>query len=801
MRHLFSIVMLVALLPLASFSKGRVVTGVVRNSAGEPLDLVDVAEGRFQVGTYCDARGHFMLEIPSDTVREADLQFSLVGYEDHSEVVRLVGDTTTIRIVLNDKSDEIGQVDVVAQGKQETTVENLKVEVTKTMPSASGDGIVGVVTAQPGVSSNNELSSQYSVRGGNYDENCVYVNSIEVYRPLLIRSGEQEGLSFVNQDLVESVSFSSGGFSPEYGDKMSSVLDIKYKKPTAFEGSASISFLGASAYIGSSSKRFSQMHGFRYKTSSYLLNTLETKGEYNPKFLDYQTYMTYVFSPKWDLSFLGNISRNKYNFIPASRSTNFGTMTDMHNVNFDFYGQEMDLFSTYFGALTLSCKPSSSLNLDFIGSTFRSVERVGYDITSVYSMAQVEMGGSYGRDEGGGAFHQHSRDRFAGTVTNISHIGTLDLKKNTLKWGLSWQLEDMSEEVNEWEYRDSAGYSLPIDPNRMSLYDNLSADVGKVSHRLSGFVQDSYSWRTAAGRYVLLGGVRFSYWDFNEQLICSPRGSFAWFPAHSSWAFRVATGIYHQALMFKEMKKVVEEDGNRVIYLNRDVKPPRSSQIILSSDYYFKKWGRPFKLTGELYYKYMDRIIPYKVDNMQITYRGENCADGFAFGGDVKLFGEFVPGTDSWISFSMMNTRENIYGDQYGYVPRPTDQRYNISLFFQDYLPGYERLKFNIKLVWADGYPFRSPYSSSYNDKYRMADYRRLDIGAVYQLQKGVDAIMEKKVFAWMKTISFNLDVFNVLGISNVNSYYWVPVQDGCQYAVPNYLTGRLFNLRLAIGF
>lgn len=800
MWRYLSIIFFCSCIPWICFSEGRVVNGVVRNEAGESLGFVDVEEKRTGVSMFCDEAGRFSLDFPSDTVQTIELQFSLIGYQSHTKLVQLTGDTMNISVVLKESFNQIDQFDVVGQAKQETTHENLSVKVSKTIPNASGDGIIGVVTTQPGVSSNSELSSQYSVRGGNYDENCVYVNSIEVYRPQLVRNGEQEGLSFMNPDLVQSVSFSSGAFSPEYGDRMSSVLDIKYKTPTSFEGAASVSFLGASAYIGTSSSRFSQVHGFRYKTSSYLLNSLETKGEYDPKFLDYQTYLTYAISSRWKLSFLGNLSRNIYNFIPRSRSTNLGTMSESYNVRFDFDGREKDLFSTFFGAFTLSFNPKSSLTLDFIASSFFSSEHVTYDISSSYEFHELLSDNTLGAKLGSGDFHEHSRNAFDGAVSNVSHKGILKLKHNTVKWGLSFQLENMGETVNEWEKRDSAGYSTPLDPERMTLYRNLSGDLSLLSHRVSGFAQNAYTIRSGGRRFVILGGFRFSYWDFNEKLDISPRASVAFFPAKSPWVFRLATGRYHQALMFKEVKKEIEEDGNRTVFLNKDVLTPRSTQIIFASDFYFKKWNHPFKLTGELYYKYIDRIIPYQVDNMKITYRGENCADGFAFGGDVKLFGEFVPGTDSWVSVSLMNTKENVYGDGCGYLPRPTDQRYNFSMFFQDYFPDFEKLKFNIKFVWSGGYPTRSPYSDS-NQLLRMSSYKRVDIGVVYQLERGVDSIMSRKAFSWMKTLSFNLDVFNLLGNSNVNSYYWIPMANGGQRAVPNYLTGRLFNLKLAVYF
>lgn len=781
----------------------KVVHGIVRNSEGNPLDVVGVELVGTAEGTYTNPAGHFMLELPADTFKMVKLHFSLVGFKDTEKTLRVDGDSVYVNVVMSVNNVELNSFDVVAQRKQETTVDVIKVDVSKSVPSVSGDGVVSIVTTMPGVSSTNELSSQYSVRGGNYDENCVYVNSVEVYRPFLIRSGEQEGLSFINQDLVESVSFSSGGFGPEYGDKTASVLDVKYKTPSSFEGSASLSFLGASAYVGSSSEKFSQVHGFRYKTSSYFLKSLETEGEYKPNFLDYQCFMTYRFTHKWELSFLGNISRNDYNFIPESKETSFGTLTDAKKVTFYFDGQEKDLFTTFFGSLSLKYKPSKRLSLALTGSSFHTSEKVTYDITSEYLIGALEpFSNVVSLNEGIGNFHEHARNFLDATVTSIAHIGSYELEKNKLKWGLTYQLEHVGEDVNEWEYRDSAGYSLPVNWNQMSLYDNLNGDLDEDMHRLSVFGQNAFTFYSNRTKMVLLGGFRASYWSFNKQFTVSPRVSMAWFPKGSKWGFRFATGIYHQALFFKEMLKVERsEEGNVNLFLNHDVKSPRSTQIIAASDYYFRKWGRPFKFTTELYYKYLDRIIPYKVDNMSITYLGENCADGFAFGGDVKLFGEFVPGTDSWISFSLMNTKENIYGDGEGFLPRPTDQRFNISMFFQDYMPGFEKLKFNIKLVWSDGFPFTRPNEIGNRYDYRTKNYKRVDIGVAYQFIKGREKLLSRKAFSWMKSLSLNLDFFNLLGTKNVNSYYWISVVDNQQYAVPNYLTGRLFNFKIAVDF
>lgn len=802
MRRLLTILTLLSCLSF-QWAQAKSVYGVVTSSAGAPLDVVSVELKEYGEGTYTDPRGRFSITLPSDSVKSYRVLFSLVGYSDVERTFLSDRDSIYLRVNLKENSIELGDVDVVAQKKQETSVEVLNVEVSKTIPTMTGDGIVSVVTTMPGVASNNELSSQYSVRGGNYDENCVYVNSIEVYRPFLIRTGEQEGLSFVNSDMVESVAFSSGGFTPEYGDKMSSVLDIKYKTPSAFEGSVSLSLLGATAYIGSSSPKFSQLHGFRFKSSSYVLNSLQTDAEYKPRFLDYQTYLTYRFSPKSALSFLGNISRNDYRSVPLSKKTNFGTMAQAKQIDFSFSGQEKDLFTTFMGSLSLNVKPTNRYSFDIIGSSFFTSEDVTYDITSAYRIGDLDMttGAMVGKEEGAGVFHQHARDNLDANVTNLSFNNTLHLRKNETKWGASVQFEQLRQGLNEWEYRDSAGFSAPSRPEVMQLYENLNGEMDENMVRFSFFAQNTYTHHFTNCKMVAVGGLRMSYWSFNQQLTVSPRASLAWFPKNTNWGFRFATGIYHQSLFFKEMMAYDHQDnGNVEVSLNRDVKSPRSVHVIAASDYYFRKWGRPFKLTTELYYKYIDRIIPYRMDNMKVIYMGNNCADGFAFGGDVKIFGEFVPGVDSWISLSLMNAKENVYGSGAGYCPRPTDQRFNLSMFFQDYMPGFDKLKFSIKFIWSDGLPYS--YMDEYVNRYglRMKSYKRVDIGLSYHLRKGVDPVMERKFFSWMKTFAVNFDVFNLIGTRNWSSVYWVPTVT-VPYSVPNYLTGRLLNLKLTIDF
>jgi hypothetical protein len=750
-----------------------------------------------------DEKGTYELFVPTGK-KEIVIQIRYLGYISQEYLIPVKEGNPEIYFPVKMKGSfrEITGVEVREYARQTSPVEALDVSSLKNIPDISG-GIEAILFGE--VNSTNELSSQYSVRGGNYDENIVYVNSIEVYRPLLIRTGEQEGLSFVNPDLVESVSFSSGGFSAQYGDKMSSVLDIIYKKPKRLEGSFSASLLGASGYIGSSTSRFTQVHGIRYKSSAYLLGSLETEGEYNPNFLDYQTYMTFSFSPQWEITFLGNVSRNDYQFKPDTRSTTFGTMDNWKDFTVYFSGQEKDLFETLFGALTLNFKPKKNITLRVMSSAFYTAENETYDIIGEYWLSETEgsNGATVNRGSGVGKYHEFARNRLNATVFNISQLGEIEFNNNKVKWNLTYQREVINDYINEWEMRDSAGFSIPAYPDRLELYYNLNSDQEMNSNRFTGYLQDTYSKNFKSGLWEITGGVRANYWDFNKELLISPRMSVAWLPDwEKEFGFRLTTGIYYQAPFYKEIRDtVVGVNGNVEVQLNNNIKAQRSYQIVAGSDYYFKGWERPFKLTAEIFYKYIDRIISYSVDNVKVIYSGKNDGYGYAAGIDLKLFGEFVPGTDSWVSLSLMQTKENVEGDNRGFVARPTDQRYNVSFFFQDYFPGFQKLKFNLKFIWADGLPFGPPRDEKNRAAFRMPNYRRVDIGATYSLDAGVDRIMDKTFFKWMKSLSFNLDFFNLLDIKNVNSYYWVTDVTNRQYAVPNYLTGRRVNLKIQVGF
>jgi len=708
-------------------------------------------------------------------------------------------------------SIKLDEVEIRGTIKQTSPTETLSTGDLRHIPGSPG--IEGLLTTQAGVNNSNELSSQYSVRGGSYDENIVYVNDIEIYRPLLVRSGQQEGLSFINPDLVQSVAFSTGGFEARYGDKMSSVLDVTYKKPKAFEASIAASLLGASAYVGSKGKRFTQIHGVRYKTSRYLLGTLDEAGEYNPNFIDYQTYLTFAFSQKWEMTFLGNFSQNKYEFRPEDRQTTFGTFEEQINFRVYFDGREEDLFRTSFGAFALNYKPNKDITLGIVASAFNTNEDETYDITGAYLLSDVEEDENgkkkAGETLGAGAYHEHARNKLKATVMNIGHRGDWRIGKHNIKWGASVQQELIDDKVREWEMRDSAGYSIANaafrKENQLNLYGNLTGQQTLETYRIQGFLQDSYKWRWKAGTLTAIAGVRANYWSFNDEFLISPRASLAYVPLDKEgfdkdYAFRFATGIYYQSPFYKELRYSVMDDfGNNTVALNENIRAQQNIHFVLGADRYFKVWTRPFKFTTEIYYKLAPRLTPYVVDNVRIRYLSKEVSKGYTTGIDFKLFGELVPGTDSWVGFSLMSSKEDVKGDGHGYIPRPTEQRYSFSMFFQDYFPNHPEYKVHLKFVWADGLPFGPPNSERHQATFRTPPYRRVDIGASWLLA-GENSKIIRKVNV-LKNIWLTLEIFNLFDTKNVNSYYWVSDVSGREFAVPNYLTSRRINFKIAVDF
>lgn len=796
--------LLFILVSISAFGQKHVkITGYVRDADGSPLELVLVQIKNTLNGAMTNEKGYYSITTsPGDSVA---VIFSCLGYNKAERILPSLQQDMRLNVQMNYTSIDLGEVVAVGTRYQTSTLQTMNADRVKLLPDPAGGSIESLVVTFAGVSSSNELSSQYSVRGGSYDENIVYVNGLEVFRPLLIRSGQQEGLSFINPDLTEAVNFAAGGFEARYGDKMSSVLDITYKKPKLFEGSASASLLGANAYVGSSIGKFTQITGVRYKTGRSLLKTMDTDAEYQPDFVDLQSYMTYQLAPKWEVNFLGNLASNTFKFTPHKRETNFGTVENAQR--FEVYfpnSRERDKFQTIFGALTLKHNPNEKTELGLQASAFSSKEIETYDITGEYWLGDATTENDNNQNALEIArYHEHARNRLSSTIMNVGHYGSSKIKNNTLKWGATVQMEKINDRISEWEKRDSAGYSLPQTGNGVNVISNLYSDNDLSTTRISGYLQDVFKFRTKQGMFTLIGGIRGSYWSYNKEFIFSPRVSLGFIPNFDqNLTFRAATGIYYQSPFYKELRTTVQDAaGNDIIELNKDIKSQRSIHFILGGDYTFRAADRNFKVSADLYYKKLDDLIPYTVDNVKIRYYGENCAKGHAMGIDVKFFGEFVPGTDSWISFSLMKAEQTIR--DMVTVPMPNSQGYNVSLFFQDYFPGYKRVKLNLKGVLSGGLPFIAP-RTKYEDvksTFRTPAHKRVDLGFSYQLAGGTDAIMDRGVFRHLKNIWIGVDVFNLFDIKNVSSYYWITNIDNQQYAVPNYLTGRQLNARLIVDF
>jgi hypothetical protein len=784
-------------------SKRARISGHVRDAEGYPIELVNVSVKGTIIGTATNEKGYYSLSVnKGDSVI---LVFSCLGYNKAERIIPELSRDMSLHVKMSYMSVGLGEVTVTSHRIRTDMMESLDAGKIRRLPDPFGGSIESLVVTYAGVSQSNELSSQYSVRGGSYDENIVYVNGLEVFRPFLIRSGQQEGLSFINPEMTENVQFSAGGFEARYGDKMSSVLDITYKKPEGFEGSVSASMLGASAYVGSSSGKLTQVTGLRYKTNRSLLGTMDTEAEYNPNYTDLQTYITYRLTPGLEVDFLGNLSVNNYNFTPYTRETLYGTVRNPRLFKVYFKGKERDRFQTLFGALTLKYTQNENMQYGVQLSAFNSREEESYDITGAYNQNSAEAGTSTEEivsplDVAG--YHEHARNKLHSDVANIGFFGNAKINaSNTLKFGVNAQYEHIMDRISEWESRDSSGYSLPQNGSTVNVISNLFSDNELESWRYSGYIQDVFKFRTEKGIFTIIGGLRGSYWDYNKELIISPRLSVGFIPVtNQNLILRFATGFYYQPPFYKELR-ITEQDeyGNNVIALNNRLKSQRSTHFILGGDYTFRAAGRNFKFTSELYYKKLDKINPYTVDNVRIRYYGENCAKGYAMGIDMKLFGEFVPEADSWLSVSLMRSRQTI--NEALKVPMPNDQQYNISLYFQDYFPGNKRAMVNLKGILSGGLPVTIPNKGWESYRRRTPPYRRVDIGFSYQVAGGKDAIMDRPFFRNFKNIWLGLDVFNLFDISNTNSYYWITDVYNEQYAVPNYLTGRQLNFRLSVDF
>ena len=787
------ILALILFLPLCSLQAQEfTLTGRVVDSHDSPIELASVSCLSQGKATMTDLKGHFSISLRSaDSVA---VKFSMIGYKSKTRILRRPRGKQTLRITLL-PMDALSEVVVTEKRRQTTATEQLDIKNLKDNPSASGNAVEELIQQQAGVSSHNELSSQYNVRGGSFDENSVYINNVEIYRPLLIRSGQQEGLSIINPDMVESIGFSSGGFEAKYGDKMSSALDITYRRPTRSELSASLSLLGGTAFAAVGNKRLSMSHAVRYKTNRYLLGSLETKGEYRPNYLDYQTFISYRPDSLWTIDFLGNISENHYNFLPTDRETSFGTMEDVKSFKVYFDGQEKDVFRTFFGSLAVSRLLGSKLQtkISLLASAFYSKEQERYDIQGQYWLDDTQTSENLGV----GTYMEHARNYLTSKVASVKMMVNHKSRKHDIEGALTMKFEDIKEKASEYEMRDSSGYSIPHNPDRLDLIYTLRSSNHINTTRLEGYLQDTYRFASHGERqsfFTLNYGLRFSHWSFSGETTVSPRVSIAMVPAfNNDVTFRFSTGLYYQAPFFKELRDTVTTNGVTRAVLNNKIKSQQSIHFVGAFDYRFKMKDRPYKFSAEAYYKLMHNLIPYNVNNVKITYYGGNQCDGYAAGLDLKLYGEFVPGTDSWVTFSLMSTKQKMNGK---WVPMPTDQRYAVNVHFTDYFPGTEKWKMTLRLAIADGLPFGAPHSGLEHQDFRAPAYKRADIGMGYCLyERGSHGSSKSAI----KNAWIGIDCLNLFGINNVNSYYWVTDVTNQQYAVPNYLTGRQINLKLSL--
>lgn len=785
---------------MVSYADNVRISGKVIDNEDKPIEFGTVRVAGTAIGTNTNLKGLYSLSVAErDTL---ELIYTCIGFKTvKHKLINPKGELTlNVRMYPDDVT--LNEVEVLGFRPNSNGMQSFDTESFKLSPDVSGGSVEAMISTMPGVNSSNELSSQYSVRGGSFDENSVYINGMEIYRPQLVRAGQQEGLSVINPDMVGNLRFSSGGFPARYDDKMSSALDITYREPESFEGAVAASLMGGSLTIGQNSGKFSQLHGARLKKNNSLLSSMDTKGEYDPLYFDYQTNLSLKPNDRLTFNFLGNISLNHYNFTPHNRETTFGTAQDVKHFKVYFDGQEKDKFETFLGALSATYRVNRATSFSAGISGFLTNELVSYDISGEYWLNQAGTAGEggIGGELGVGKYMEHSRNRLKASVLRLFLRGETRIKKNHLTFGFDYKRENFRDRTKEWEWRDSAGYSLPTAPEGVHLIYNLTSKHNLSTNRLAAYVEDAIYFDTEKAYMTLNGGLRFSYWDFNKEFLVSPRVNFSVRPTGSNWNIRAAAGLYYQSPFYKEFRRAgTDSDGNSEISLNRDIKSPRSLQFIVGTDYTFRAMNRPFKLTGEVYYKNLAKLISYEYDNLKVNYSGINDSKGFITGLDLKLFGQFVEGSDSWLSFSLMKTSQTLDGKK---VPLPSDQRFSVALYFTDYFPKFPKLKFSLRGIFADGLTMTAPHRSRSETYFRSPSYKRVDIGVSYQLVGAPsDGVRPYNFWRHFKSIVLGLDCFNLLDISNVSSYYWVTDVNDIQYAVPNYLTRRQFNVRLSVEF
>lgn len=784
-------------------SETLIIRGQITDSNNIPIQNVNLQYNN--TGTISGQNGKYQLElIYKDSIQ---IILSHVSYETDTLILILNNKQkiTNQNITLKETDNFLNNINLVSDEYRFKGLTKIDPTNFKKLPNTSG-GIESLIKLLPGISSNNELSNQYSVRGGSYDENLIYVNGIEVYKPFLVRNGEQEGLSFINSNMIASVEFSAGGFESKFGDKLSSVLNVEYKKPTRRNTMLSMSSLGLEMNSEGRTNNYllSYLIGMRIRSNDFLFNSLDTKGDYRPLFKDFQTYFTYQIHPDLELSLLNYYSQNKYEFTPHTREAKFGTVQEALQLTIYFEGQEVDNYETNLTALSSAYSPNDLLKLKLTSSFFRTKEQEFYDILGEYWLGELDN--NIGSDQlgqvvfnrGVGSYMNHARNIFKANVFNLYHDGNYIWKINKHKyiidWGMKYQIENINDEIREWVMVDSAGYSISPITEDLHLYQFQSGNASITSNRVSSYAQISNKVKTEKVNIHYTIGSRINYWDFNNELFISPRAMMSIQP---NWKkdiiFNFSCGSYNQSPFFKEYRY---QNGT----LNTNIKSQKSIHYVASSDYQFEYLNRPFKFTSAIYYKQLWDIIPFEIDNLRIIYLNENNAKGYAAGLDLKLFGEFVPNVDSWISLSLLTTKEDIEGDGHGYIPRPTDRRLNASIFFQDYFPNNPNYKMQLSLIYGTGLPFGAPNTDRHEQTLRIPAYRRLDIGFSRSIKR--ENYQSKwKFINNFKSIWASLEIFNLIGIQNTSSYIWVSDSSNRYYAVPNYLTGRLLNLKINIKF
>ena len=828
------------------------VKGKIKNEDGLPIQNVEIKAYPTNKTCFSDSLGNYKLDTPFDTTLY--ITYNLLGYNSTGKKIRLsFGEVLIVNVELTYDKIDVDAVIIEKKEKKSTTIK-IDTKAAKNIITPSGN-ISDVVKLMEGVTSNNELSSSYSVRGGSFDENLIYVNGIQVYRPFLVRAGQQEGLSFVNGDMVSDIIFSAGGFDAKYGDKLSSVLDIKYLSPDTLMAALNASMLGANVTFGNRHNKLSYIMSGRYKSNSYLLGSLETEADYRPLFFDYQTYLKYEANKKWTFSFLGNASLNQFRMVPQTKKTRFGGINQAFQLTVNFSGQEISKFQTNFGAFSADFRPfgSDSTILKLTASAFNTSEEETFDISGAYRLNELET--NFGEDDfgkeaallGNGSFLDHSRNFLNALIYNVEHTGKKIWRKGVFIWGAKYQHEKIEDELLEWKNQDSAGYSVPHINNSNLIFDEYLLSKNKLtSNRVTGFIQNNWNLLQKKGKSQLNlnTGIRANYWDYSKQTVISPRASLLYTPSpfkkdstgldykdSTTFSYRLAWGYYYQPPFYRELRSFNGE-------IATSIKAQKSIHYVAGVDYDFRRWGRPFTWRTNAYYKNMDDIIAFDVENVRIRYYGSNNAKAYAYGMETRINGEFVKGLESWMSISCMKTEENLKNDIYykyynnnseeiikgftlnqsiddsisftrGYMPRVTDQRISIKIFFQDEMPRFQQLKAHLNLVYASGQPFGTPLSVEGRNTERMSDYRRVDIGFTYQVveegklykRNGKVNMPQNHPLRNFNSFGFRMEVFNLLDISNTISHLWVSDINNQEYAVPNFLTPRLVNFRIIGSF